>query len=109
MTLPPLGTTGTDATPLPLRLRARCGFCCRSSEASVRSVIGTPRRRRRGCGQAEPHGSDAKMRIEKAGVRWTFGLLAAAAGLALGTTSALAARAGMAEPWQVGMQDMITD
>jgi cytochrome c oxidase subunit 2 len=50
------------------------------------------------------------MRIEKGGLRPTMRLLAS--GIAtggLGTSAAMAATAGISEPWQIGMQEMVTE
>jgi cytochrome c oxidase subunit II len=38
-----------------------------------------------------------------------MGLLAGLSATVFGTSAALAARAGMAEPWQIGMQEMVTE
>ena len=38
-----------------------------------------------------------------------MGLLAGVSATVFGTSAALAARAGMAEPWQIGMQEMVTE
>jgi cytochrome c oxidase subunit 2 len=49
------------------------------------------------------------MLIGKAGFRSAAGLLAAGAAIALGSSAATAAPAGISEPWQVGMQEMVTN
>jgi cytochrome c oxidase subunit 2 len=49
------------------------------------------------------------MRIARTGFQLTLGLLAAACGTISGISGALAARAGEAEPWQLGMQEMVTE
>jgi cytochrome c oxidase subunit II len=49
------------------------------------------------------------MRIEQAGARGAIAFLGAGMGTLLGTSGAVAARAGTAEEWQMGMQEMVTD
>ena len=49
------------------------------------------------------------MWIERAGLRSVTRLLATGIAIALGSSAALAARAGIAEPWQMGMQEMVTN
>ena len=49
------------------------------------------------------------MGIERAGLRSVTRLLAIGGAVALGSSAALAARAGIAEPWQIGMQEMVTN
>src|SRR3712207_8831106 len=49
------------------------------------------------------------MWIERAGLRSTMRLLAAALTATLGISTALTAQAGIAEPWQMGMQEMVTN
>lgn len=46
---------------------------------------------------------------ERAGLRPTIGLLATGLAVTLGFSPAMAAQAGIAEPWQIGMQDMVTN
>jgi cytochrome c oxidase subunit II len=48
------------------------------------------------------------MRIDRPGLRSAARLLAAGAAMALGTSAALAAPAGISEDWQLGMQEMVT-
>jgi cytochrome c oxidase subunit 2 len=47
--------------------------------------------------------------IERAGRRSTLRLLASAAVTTLGSSAAMAATAGIAEPWQMGLQEMVTN
>lgn len=49
------------------------------------------------------------MRIERAGYRSAIGLMAAGAVLGLGATGAAAAGIGQPEPWQMDMQQQVTD
>jgi cytochrome c oxidase subunit 2 len=48
------------------------------------------------------------MRIARAGLRPTIGLLAAMTGV-VAASGAAAAPAGISEPWQIGMQEMVTN
>jgi cytochrome c oxidase subunit 2 len=49
------------------------------------------------------------MRIETAGLRSAGALVGAAVALGFGASGALAAQAGIAEPWQLDFQDMVTE
>ena len=49
------------------------------------------------------------MWIERAGIRSTMRLVAAGTGTALGSSAAIAAQAGIAEPWQMGLQEPVTN
>ncbi|HYI88333.1 MAG TPA: cytochrome c oxidase subunit II [Beijerinckiaceae bacterium] len=49
------------------------------------------------------------MGIERSGLRSAAGLLTAGAAMVLGGSAAMAGSVGIAEPWQLGMQEMVTE
>jgi cytochrome c oxidase subunit 2 len=96
-----------DCRAIALRLRPGCGFWRRSKKASLRAQrrVTPPDVFKHAQGQQELR---KRMRIVRAGRQLRIGLLTAAAGIAVTSSAALAAQ-GMADPWQIGMQDLATD